>query len=42
MAKEERKMGGHEEHHEEDSSVPLKVGIFMICMFVIIAAIAVL
>lgn len=35
-------MSGHDEHHEEDSTVPFKVGIFMICMFAMIALVATL
>lgn len=35
-------MGGHGEHHEEDSTVPFKVGIFMICMFAMIMVVATL
>jgi hypothetical protein len=33
-------MSGHAHHHEEDSTVPMKVGIFLICVFVVIALIA--
>lgn len=33
-------MGGHGHHHEEDSSVPMKVGIFLICTFIMIVLIA--
>ena len=29
-------------HHAEDSTVPMKVGIFLICVFGIIALIAIL
>jgi hypothetical protein len=35
-------MSGHDEHHEEDSTVPMKVGIFFICICAIIAIIAML
>lgn len=35
-------MSGHGEHHEEDSSVPMKVGIFLICMIAMIAVVATL
>ncbi len=42
MLLEEKTMGGHGHHHEEDSSVPMKVGIFMICMFIMIAFVATL
>ncbi len=35
-------MSGHDEHHAEDSTVPMKVGIFMICMFAMIAVVATL
>ena len=33
-------MGGHGHHPEEDSSVPMKVGIILICTFIAIALIA--
>jgi hypothetical protein len=35
-------MGGHGEHHEEDTSVPMKVGIFLICMIAMIVVVATL
>lgn len=35
-------MGGHGEHHEEDHSVPMKVGAVIIFTFLIIVQIAVL
>jgi hypothetical protein len=38
-------MSGHghgDGHHGEDSTVPMKVGIFLICTFAIIALIATL
>lgn len=35
-------MGGHDHHHAEDTTVPLKVGIFLVCTFLIIAWVATL
>ncbi len=32
--------GGHDGHHAEDSTVPMKVGIFLVCTFIIIAVIS--
>lgn len=35
-------MSGHDQHHEEDPTVPMKVGIILICTFIAIALIATL
>jgi hypothetical protein len=35
-------MSGHDQHPEEDPTVPMKVGIILICIFIAIALIATL